>query len=551
MKVSLFPFLPVLLCMMGAMIMLLVLVAWNVQEQAVNPLEIAAQTLTIEEANELRETIVMKAEEADWFTENFVIARQNAEEELAEYQAKLALAEKETQKIRDELVRLEQLARQLDSQESATPEEVEQLKRLLAQQQQRKATAELELAELQKNAAQKEKSYAIVPSRSANGTFRRPIYIECRNDKIIIQPEGVELVPGDFQLLDRPDNPFATVLRVIRQYYIDTEQIVRGSEPYPLMLVRPSGVEIYESALRAFAPRKGTTGDWIKDFGYEIVNEDWNIQYPEPNEELRNRILHQLEIARNRLSGYLVAMRMAESAPGYGSNVPGGNRSGGGRTGGNVPQNFRMDHHGNVMPTGNGMRSDEDFQRQLAANRQGQQTGGQEGNTLPKGTTPHGAVADGTTEANRMNAPTQNTARKGPEQMAGQNQEIGEQQQSAMQRPPQNSSLPRQQNWGLQGITQYTTGISRTVRIRCEAGRFVLVPQAGLAVEKETPITGSVASAADQLVQSIWEFQQSWGSAGTNGHWKPILKTQVAPGGEHRLSELKALLKTSGLMIEE
>ena len=545
MKVSLFPFLPVLLCMMGAMIMLLVLVAWNVQEQTVNPTESPIQSLTIEEADERLEQITMLAEEADWYAENFVIARQNAEAELAENQAKLAHAERETQKIRDELVRLEQLARQLDSQELVTPEEVEQLKRLLAQQQQRKASSELELAELQKNAAQKEKSYAIIPSRSANGTFRRPIYIECRNDKIIIQPEGVELVPGDFQLLDRPDNPFATVLRVIRQYYMDTEQIVRGSEPYPLMIVRPSGVEIYENALMAFADREGVTSSWIKDFGYEIVNEDWTIQYPEPNEDLRNRMIQQLEIARNRLSGYLMSMRMAEAAPGYGNNVSGGNVPSS-----HMPQQFRMDHRGNVMPVGNGVRSGEDLQRQLAANRQaaGQQAGEQEENTPPKFATSHGTVSEGTTETNRMNSPTQRADERGREQSAGPNQEMPEQQQvSSMPRPPQQ----RQQNWGLQGATQYTRSLSRTVQIRCEADRFVLSAQAGAAQERGIPIADSVSSAADQLVWAIWELQQSWGSAGENVHWRPILKAQVSSGGEQRLSELKALLKTSGLVIEE
>ena len=510
-------------------------------------------TLSMEEVNERRAKIEMQAEEADWFAEQFIIARREAEAEFAERQARLALAEKETQKIKDELLRLEQLAQHLDSQETITPEEVKHLKRLLAQQQQRKAEAELELAELQKEAAQKEKSYAIVSSRRADGTFRRPIYIECRDNKIILQPERVELVPGDFIALDRPDNPFDTVLRTIRQYYVETEQIVRGSEPYPLMIVRPSGVEMYENAYTRMAAR-----DWIKDFGYEIVNEDWNIQYPEPNEELRNRILQQLEIARNRLTGYMVAMRRAEAASGYGS----GYGSGG------PPQQFRMDHKGNVVPVGRGAaRGGEDMQRQMAANRQaaGQPSGGQEpgqesgqefsaGNAPPKWATSDGTVSEGTNEAKeKQNDPTKMTAadsrsgERGAEQMPG--GEMTEQQMSQMQRPSQNSQRP--QNWGLQGVTQYTTGISRPVRIRCEADRFVLVVQAGLPVERVIPIAGSVSSATDQLVQAIWEFQQSWGSAGENTHWRPILNVRVSPGGEQRLQELKVHLRHSGLVIEE
>ena len=222
--------------MMGAMIMLLILIAWDVREQVINPADVAitmptmtVEAMTIEDVEELHRKITWRTEDAELFAENFARAKEKAEEELADLQARLALAERETQKVKDELARLEQLAQQFHSQASATPEEVEQLKRLLAQQQQRQAEAELELAQLRKEAARKEKSYAIVPYRGPDGTFRRPIYIECRNDKIIIQLEGIELVPGDFQILDRPDNPFATALRVVRQYYIDTDQIVRGS----------------------------------------------------------------------------------------------------------------------------------------------------------------------------------------------------------------------------------------------------------------------------------------------------------------------------------
>ena len=529
--------------------MLLILIAWDVREQAVSPAmeTAAAQTLTVQEAEDLRLKIEWEAEEADLFAENFVRAKQKAEEELVEHQSKLALAERETQKIKDELARLEQLAQQLNSQTPVTPEEVEYLKRLLAQQQQRKEEAELELAQLQKEAAQKEKSYAIIPYRGPDGTFRRPIYIECNNDKIIIQPEGVELVPGDFQVLDSPGNPFDTALRVIRQYYVETGQIVRGSEPYPLLIVRPSGVEMFSNAMQAvFSGTQQATGNWVKDYGYEIVCEDWNMQYPEPNDELRRRILQQLEISRNRLSSYMVAQRMADrQGGGYGNDMP----------------QFRVNHRGEVVPVGGQMRGSveirggEEMQRQLAANRQmaGQRAGNQvpldqeSGDTMPRSAVPHGTAADGTNEANQKSPSAERMTDRRFEQATG--AEMPEQQMSMMpqmQNPPQ-----RPQNWGLKGATQFSSSLSRTVRIRCEADRFVLPAQAGLAAGQEIPIGHSVSAAADQLVQAVWEFQNSWDSAGENMHWRPILKVQVSPGGERRLQELKIHLRNSGLVVEE
>ena len=499
--------------------MLLILIAWDIREQAVSPAVAAAitPTMTVEEVEELRRKIVWKAEEADWFAEHFVLTKEQAEKELADLQARLALAERETQKIKDELTRLEQLAQQFDSSASATPEEVEQIKRLLAQQQQRRTEAELELAKLREEAAQKEKSYAIVPYRGPDGTFRRPIYIECHGDKIIIQPEGIELVPGDFQALDRPDNPFATALRVIRQYYIETGQIVRGSEPYPLLIVRPSGVEMYSNAWQALQPRPETaTSNWATDYGYEIVLEDWNIQYPEPNEELRHRLRQQLEVSRNRLSSYMIAQRMAGQSSGFGGNAP----------------RFSVDHRGNVVQEG-GSRSSEAAQRHLETNRQltGQQPSRQEGN-----------------EANWMSSPSAELdAAKNPEKAA--RDEVFNRQMDQMTRQMQNPAQ-RRQDWALQGATQFSTGISMTVRIRCEADRFVFPAQAGLVTEREIPIDGSVSAATDQLVQAVWEFHHSWGSAGENRHWRPILRIQVSPGGEQRFRELQTLLRNSGLEIE-
>jgi hypothetical protein len=563
MKVSLFPFLPVLLCMMGAMIMLLVLVAWNVREQAVHwTEERTAHALTAEEAEELRKKIETQIEDIEWYTENFITARQNALAELAEHQARLALAERETQKIRDELDRLEQLARQLASQTSATPdpEEVEQIKRLLAQQQQRRAEAELELAELQKEAAQKEKSYAILPARRPNGTFRRPIYIECREDKIILQPEGVELVPGDFVALERPDNPLNTVLRVIRQYYLETEQIVRGSEPYPLLIVRPSGVDMFFNARQAM-------GEWIEDFGYEIVMADWNIQYPEPDNELHRRITQQLDISRNRLSGYMVARRMMEPSPGgnleYGNSGhsnPGGNNSPGHanpRYSSNAPQRFRMDHRGNIVPVGD--ESSEELQRRLAASRQAaeQQSGGnasasgQEQSQHSTAVTAHQRTEPAATNGHGEPVPSSRSNSSSPTRTPPAREAVAEEQPLQSPTPQIHNPPQRPKDWALQGVTQFSSGISRTVRIRCEADRLVLVAQAGLRGEQAFPISGSVASAADQLVLAIWEFQHSWGSAGENMHWKPILQVRVSLGGEQRIQELKNHLRNSGLVIEE
>gem|GEM_PF-2780615 len=589
MKVSLFPFLPVLLCMMGAMIMFLVLVAWDVQESAVGLApEHTVPALTLEEAEDWQYKIEASLEEAEWYADNFSLAKQQADDVLADLQVRLAQAERDTQKLKDEILRLRELTGQIETPSPAGIEEIEYLKSLLAQKQMRQAEAERELAELQQESASNQRVYAIVPSRSPAGTLRRPIYIECKEDKVIIQPEGVELSLKDFQLLDEPANPFDTVLRVIRQYYIETENLARGNEPYPLLLVRPSGVHMFEKTRQA-------TGNWVGEFGFDLLDETGVIQYPDPpNEELRNRISQQLELARNRLNGYLIARRIAAPAVRYGSGYP---------------RQFRMDHRGNVVPTG----GEADDRRQSPEGRwtmpndrgpndrgpndrgpndrgpndrgpndrgpndrgpieEGNKEGAESRWQMTDGNGNEGEYAslrrgmweergrglnDATVSTNSgmSNSERESDNRDGMGSGMGQNRTVGNEKSTLAeeneQRMPQQPSPQRPQNWALKGASPSATGISRPVRIRCEADRFVLPVQPGIPWEQVFPVSGSVSSAADMLVQAIWEFQESWGSAGSNMYWRPRLQPQTAPGGDFRLYELKGYLKHSGLTIDD
>jgi hypothetical protein len=276
-----------------------------------------------------------------------------------------------------------------------------------------------------------------------------------------------------------------------------------------------------------------------------------------------------------------MAMRMAgEPAPGYGAGY-GGN--------GTMPQQFRTDRRGNVVPMGSEIRSAEDLQRHLEARRQGRETAdgrqqtaktkepGTEQNAFSVGVAAEFQPKIRTNQGNasRQDFPPDDDERpkvvlpnQGKSQTTFYAREgsVAEREGYSMpgEKPGVDVELPamgvqwqsqktapRPQNWALKDATQFTKGISRSVRIRCEAERFVLSAQSGLAKERAIPIAGSVSEAADQLVQAIWEFQESWGSAGENMHWKPILLVRVSPGGEQRLQELKVHLKNSGLAIEE
>jgi hypothetical protein len=613
-KVTLFPFLAVLLCAMGALIMLLVVIARNVREQSVLPIpvitkqqeDVGVKKLTVDEAEKILEQIKMKAEEADWFAENISVVKKEAVENLAEKKTQLALAEKQTQKVEDELERLTKLAEQLHQSEKTNAAEVEKLQKTLEQCQRQLQEEELELAELQKENGQNKKSYAVVPYQGNSKTFRRPIYIECRDGKVIIQPEGIELTEDDFRFTDRPDNPLDAVLRTARQYYIETNQIVRGTEPYPLLIVRPSGVLAYEATRQA-------VGTWIKEFGYELVEEDWKIEYPEPSQELKERMEKQLAVSRNRLAGYWEAMQSESFASSRRS------------------QQYRLDHRGNIQPVQpDGSDLITTIPRNNKTNR----------NNRPQSVTPNSVTPDpdislverkenGNSELpsplqnnndslqwensggmlshqpaiptpasqpylqpyaqsyNQFSVPqnpnpdylTQNSKEERNFPMDGSENQLQKNQFQKEQlskewlqgNPLRNSSTlssgdspafpqnfntlntsdsqTRKNNWAIRDAVPFSAAVSRNIKIQCEADKFVLVPQTGLIGVQVISKGDSSAEMVDKLVLAIWEFMDSWGPAGEKMYWRPILQVRVLTGAEQRFQELKYFLRNSGIII--
>jgi len=121
--------------------------------------------------------------------------------------------------------------------------------------------------------------YSIQPYRGANGTWRRPIPVECTDGLVKIQPAGpafslFELSPmGGLR-----SNPFleAMARETVRSQggpSPDGAPVV----PYVLFVVRPDGIRPYYEALARLEPL-GLA------FGYELVAQDLEINFPDPND---------------------------------------------------------------------------------------------------------------------------------------------------------------------------------------------------------------------------------------------------------------------------
>ena len=143
------------------------------------------------------------------------------------------------------------------------------------------AQSQQDLDETKRQVSERSRSFAIIPYFGPNQTRRRPIYIECRADKVILQPEGIELKPSDFEGPPGPGNPLAAALRAAREHIsqVDRMHVEKAGEPYPLLLVRPDGILAYYIARNAMS-------SWGAEFGYEFIGDDWKLAFPAVDPQL-------------------------------------------------------------------------------------------------------------------------------------------------------------------------------------------------------------------------------------------------------------------------
>ncbi|OJW08367.1 MAG: hypothetical protein BGO49_13295 [Planctomycetales bacterium 71-10] len=195
--------------------------------------------------------------------------RLDREAEKLEQARKVAEAEAESWRRREMLVK-QQLAT-LDDKARKTTREVD------AYAAQRDVLArERDALKAAIAAAPGEGSYAILPYQGENGTWRRPIVIECTGGKVSILPNGPTFTLLELSGLANPRSSPVVVAIARELLKVKTSASPDGSEvvPYFVFLVRPDGVRSYYE-VRARLEPLGIA------FGYELVEADMKVHIPD------------------------------------------------------------------------------------------------------------------------------------------------------------------------------------------------------------------------------------------------------------------------------
>ena len=532
-----FPFLAVLLCTLGSLILMLILLADLAKLQAATPaveesapVDYAARRLQLAKTQSLLEAQVEE------------ITSKLAEERLA-----LSHVEQHARSLRDELALLQAELESL----AVAPDDTSAERQALAQQltavQQRIEQLQAELVAAEEAARNADVSYAIVPYEGDNATFRRPVYIECREDAILLQPEGIPLTASDFYGPLDASNPLASALRASTEYLAENALTGQGpvGEPYPLFLVRPNGVVAYAVARAALR-------SWGSEFGYELVDEGWKLKFPPADPGLAAVQREAVNQARERL------VRLAQIAPGYFTgrrprdfdDISGdGDERGEGGTGrGGGSGDGVGDGHG---PAGNiGLNGD------LA-----------EGSSYQRGQGEDGTGPSSTTQGDNR-APNSASGQNGGEnagdgtsngQAAGTNAGGapggtgggGGGSPSISASASHSIAQSRGRDWALPSSARNAIGISRPIRVYCEPDQLVVFPDNRAQRGGQTVQLGPrTADSVDELVSAVWSHMEAWGIAGEGMFWRPVLWLEPSAGAERRVADLATLLAGSGFEIK-
>ncbi|HUG90745.1 MAG TPA: hypothetical protein VML55_07930 [Planctomycetaceae bacterium] len=359
-SISLFPFLAVLVCAMGALILLLLVTTRRIRMEAVERAQDAAQARDdtappsapepdsedadfpplaqrddpmtppvqiavrpplprppeppveaprppprpIDPNPELRRRIAALARERDQRRQQLqalTAEMESARERAGDLERRLAAAGRNAQQTRAERDRLRQAALALEQDQRRLAAQIHDIDRRLAQAQQQQA-------------AQSSK-FVVVPYDGVLGTNRRPILIEFTGEGIRFIPENVLLRKEDFDGFTPGYNPLLAGALALVDYWTVKSRRSPGGEPppYVLLIVRPSGVRYYP--LRLLLERLG------QPFGYELLEEDRELTLPDVDPAAAEACRTAVERLLNQRDAL---MQVVRAGRGPGLEYPGG-----------------------------------------------------------------------------------------------------------------------------------------------------------------------------------------------------------------------------------
>lgn len=302
--VSLFPFLAVLMCALGALILLLLVTASRIHDQTVERAKQRQQPDEVVVDEPVIEPPAVVVAEPEPLPERQEVvplppAGPTEDELRREWEGVVAGLESQAAQLAQQLEQQSRLAGLTHAELTAAESELDALReragRLSAQQAEliasevsvrtQRATLSAELKELEaaiaearRNQEQQQSKFRILPYDGQTGTTRRPILIECNSTGLTFAAERITLTPEQLNGFTPLKNPLLAGVDALITYWSVQDLRSGGADslgrPYVLLVVRPEGTVGYYVARRLLEAMS-------EPFGYELVGSAEEFQWPE------------------------------------------------------------------------------------------------------------------------------------------------------------------------------------------------------------------------------------------------------------------------------
>ncbi len=327
-SVSLFPFLAVLVCAMGALILLLLIITRQVRPQAMTPAPVAEaeavvshslspvlQPARIELAENYAPAMLPQksnqqfpATDAIKFDEkkdgdqarmrlldkqkeelqNSRLQQKLIQMQIADLTSRLADEKKKKQELKTRFISLSKRKDELKK-NGSLKRPSSQNSNHLKQLQEELLRKKRELKEQKQVASDILGKLQIVTYDGATGIRRKPIFIECNAGNVTFQPEKVKLTAEDLERYSPDTHPLGFAVRALNEYRNQKEA---SQEPaYVLLIVRPNGIDEFYSTRRIL----GVQGI---AFGYELVGQKQEFYFNQLDAQAKKVIEDSLTQSR-------------------------------------------------------------------------------------------------------------------------------------------------------------------------------------------------------------------------------------------------------------
>ncbi len=123
--------------------------------------------------------------------------------------------------------------------------------------------------------ASQRSGYSVLPYKGPNGTWRRPIVLECSSNTVTLRPRGQTFSMLDLSPLINPRTSPVILAIAKEMLHIQQSETPDGAPavPYLVFLVRPDGIRPYYQA-------RGRLESLGVAFGYELIEQELAVEFP-------------------------------------------------------------------------------------------------------------------------------------------------------------------------------------------------------------------------------------------------------------------------------